>query len=290
MLSEHISGLARIAAAKRCSSVMPCPPPVVILMTASVRSLISGRKFMNIAGSGVGRPFSGLRACKWRIAAPASAAPIAFPAISSGVIGRYRLCDGTWTAPVTAQVTITLRLPRCIADTLHSSRPMIRTVNATPRSLRAPVIPVYDVALVRCLLNNAGQMSRQQSKEPDVIDAERPARQRALSREPVAVTDPAPRPERMPHEGRFARLEPLDVALHGEEPWEVAGDPASDATWDYLGYGPWSSEVDYLAWLREQQVSDDPMFIAIRNKASGKAVGIGTFMRIAPEAKSIEIG
>jgi hypothetical protein len=43
------------------------------------------------------------------MAAPSRAAPMAFSAIWSGVIGRYGVCDGTWIDPVMAQVTMTLR-------------------------------------------------------------------------------------------------------------------------------------------------------------------------------------
>src|ERR1700722_1529635 len=42
------------------------------------------------------------------MAAPASAAPIAASAISSGVTGRCGDIDGVWIAPVTAQVMMTL--------------------------------------------------------------------------------------------------------------------------------------------------------------------------------------
>src|SRR5262245_34906282 len=41
---------------------------------------------------------------------PASAAPIAALAISSGVTGRWDDMEGVWIAPVTAQVTMTLRV------------------------------------------------------------------------------------------------------------------------------------------------------------------------------------
>ena len=50
MLSEHISGLARSGAASRSSSVMPWPPPVVMLMTALVACLIRGRNCMKTFG------------------------------------------------------------------------------------------------------------------------------------------------------------------------------------------------------------------------------------------------
>jgi RimJ/RimL family protein N-acetyltransferase len=123
-----------------------------------------------------------------------------------------------------------------------------------------------------------------------VIDEERPARQRELSGDPIANPDPAPRPERVAHEGRFARLEPLDVGAHGDALWEVAGDSGADSSWDYLPYGPWSAKEEYLAWLAKQQASVDPLFFAIIDQTSDRAVGVGTFMRITPEARCIEIG
>lgn len=123
-----------------------------------------------------------------------------------------------------------------------------------------------------------------------MIDEEQPARRRALSGEPVAETSPAPRPGRNEHTGRFARLEPLDPARHADELWALAGDPAADATWDYLGYGPWQGREQYVAALTSWAASDDPLFFAIRDLRAGRATGVGTLMRITPEARCIEIG
>jgi RimJ/RimL family protein N-acetyltransferase len=123
-----------------------------------------------------------------------------------------------------------------------------------------------------------------------VIDQEQPLRRRALSGELLQDTSPAQRPQRIIHEGRYVRLEPIDPSVHVDELWEVAGDPAVDATWEYLGYGPWDSKEQYGAWLAESQASNDPLFFAIRDLKSGKAIGTGSIMRIAPEARSIEVG
>jgi hypothetical protein len=70
--------------------------------------LMRGRKRPKASGDWSGRPVSGLRACRWTIAAPASAAPIAASAICSGVIGRCGDMVGVWIAPVIAQVMMTL--------------------------------------------------------------------------------------------------------------------------------------------------------------------------------------
>src|SRR3989338_8683062 len=63
-------------------------PPVVMLMMPSHPALIAGRNPAQCAGSEDGWPVSGWRACRCRIAAPASAAPIALAVICAAVTGR----------------------------------------------------------------------------------------------------------------------------------------------------------------------------------------------------------
>ena len=109
MFSEASSGLNRAAGCMRSSTVMCGEPPVVMLMTASVLRLSLSRIGAKCSGSWEGRPSLGSRACMCTIAAPASAAPMAASAISSGETGRYGDMDGVWMAPVTALVMMTLR-------------------------------------------------------------------------------------------------------------------------------------------------------------------------------------
>src|SRR5215470_3995893 len=121
MLSEHISGEKLITPASRSSTAMVGEPPVVMFTTASVACLMRGRNCMNTAGSPVGRPSWGLRACRWRMAAPASAASIACSAIWSGVIGSASDMVGVWIAPVTAQLMMTLSdLAAIIVSRFHA--------------------------------------------------------------------------------------------------------------------------------------------------------------------------
>ena len=53
---------------------MPVPPPLVMLITASLSALIAFRYCRNTAGSAVGLPSLGSLACRWMTAAPASTA------------------------------------------------------------------------------------------------------------------------------------------------------------------------------------------------------------------------
>src|SRR5271156_1149185 len=108
MFREATSGLKRTAGWMRSCTGIQGAPPVVRLITASVRCLITLRKGSNRCGDWSGAPVSGLRACRWMIAAPASLALMAASAISSAVTGRLGDIDGVWIAPVTAQVMITL--------------------------------------------------------------------------------------------------------------------------------------------------------------------------------------
>ena len=86
MLRDAISGFASSGAARRSSTVMFMPPPVVMFSTASVLCLMTGRNCPNSAGSGEGSPVSGSRACRWMMAAPASAASMEAWAIPLSLI------------------------------------------------------------------------------------------------------------------------------------------------------------------------------------------------------------
>src|SRR3989338_5581550 len=103
MFRLHISGAIALGAARRCSSVMIADPPVVMLMMPSHPALIAGRNPAQCAGSEDGWPVSGWRACRCRIAAPASAAPIALAVICAAVTGREGDMLGVWGGPAVAQ-------------------------------------------------------------------------------------------------------------------------------------------------------------------------------------------
>ena len=94
----------------RSSIDMVGAPPVVMLMTAAQRCLITFRNGANASGDWSGRPSFGSRACRCTTAAPASAAPIAASAISLAVTGIAGDIDGVWIEPVTAQVMMTFWL------------------------------------------------------------------------------------------------------------------------------------------------------------------------------------
>src|ERR1044072_4956577 len=108
MLRLATSGLNTAAGLTRSSIDMVGAPPVVMLITAAQRCLMTFRNGANASGDWSGRPSFGSRACRCTTAAPASAAPIAASAISLAVTGIAGDIDGVWIEPVTAQVMMTL--------------------------------------------------------------------------------------------------------------------------------------------------------------------------------------
>lgn len=106
---------------------------------------------------------------------------------------------------------------------------------------------------------------------------------------PVPSWSPRPRPERVVLEGRFCRLEPLDAERHTADLYDA--NQADDGRgWTYLGYGPFASQADYREWVAKAAASEDPLFYAIIEARSGRAVGVATLMRIDPANGVIEVG
>jgi RimJ/RimL family protein N-acetyltransferase len=107
--------------------------------------------------------------------------------------------------------------------------------------------------------------------------------------DPLPDWRPPPRPPHEALEGRYARLEPL-TAGHAEELHAANSRDAEGRMWTYMPNGPYASLADYRAWVEGAAKSADPQFYAIRDLASGRATGTASYLRIAPEMGSIEIG
>ena len=88
--------------------------------------------------------------------------------------------------------------------------------------------------------------------------------------------------------GRYAVLEPLGAdhaaGLH-------AAYAGTDALWDYLPYGPHPDLAAQADWVKQWAGRADPVFYAIRDRDAGDRIGgVASWLRIAPEAGSIEVG
>ncbi|MAU97426.1 MAG: GNAT family N-acetyltransferase [Fulvimarina sp.] len=104
-----------------------------------------------------------------------------------------------------------------------------------------------------------------------------------------AIRIPAGAPERVVLEGRYTRLEPLDPARHSADLFAaIASDAARRHRW-LFDHAPGDPEA-LRDWAEGAAMSQDPLFFAVVDKASGRAGGRQSLMRIVPEHGVIEIG
>jgi RimJ/RimL family protein N-acetyltransferase len=90
--------------------------------------------------------------------------------------------------------------------------------------------------------------------------------------------------------GRFCRLEALDADRHAADLHAANVLDTEHRMWTYLPYGPFAALPDYEAWVRDVSAKDDPLFHAILDQGTGRAVGVASYLRIDPPAGSIEVG
>ena len=90
--------------------------------------------------------------------------------------------------------------------------------------------------------------------------------------------------------GRFCRVEPLNVERHAADLFAANGAAKDEANWTYLPYGPFETFDAYRAWVAKVSAADDPLFHAIIDLATGRAVGVASLMRIDPASGAIEVG
>lgn len=96
----------------------------------------------------------------------------------------------------------------------------------------------------------------------------------------------APGPARMT--GQAVALERLDADAHAADLFQAfLPDPS---VWDYLFVGPFTSSSAFHRWVRDCAANPDMVFYAMRDLATGTCTGMASYLRIAPEAGSIEVG
>ena len=99
-----------------------------------------------------------------------------------------------------------------------------------------------------------------------------------------------PRPPREPMAGRYCRVEPIDPDRHADQLHEANRHDPSGRAWTYLFAEPFDTFEAYRQWMTSSCLSDDPLFHAIIDGATGKAIGVASFMRIDLKNDVIEVG
>ena len=101
---------------------------------------------------------------------------------------------------------------------------------------------------------------------------------------------PPPRPARSVLEGRFCRVEPLDVGRHAHPLHDANSLDPEGRMWTYLFSGPFAGFEEYRAWLEPRPASEDPLFFAFVDLQRARAVGTGSYMRIDAANGVMEVG
>ena len=90
--------------------------------------------------------------------------------------------------------------------------------------------------------------------------------------------------------GQHCRLEPFDLDAHGKDLYNAWQLDAAGSLWTYLPYGPFDSRDAYLEWAAENCCGDNPLFYAIVDQVTHKAIGVASYLRINPAHGSVEVG
>ena len=96
-------------------------------------------------------------------------------------------------------------------------------------------------------------------------------------------------PQRIVLEGRYVRLEPLDQR-HAADLFAVSTMEGGAERYRWLFSDAPQSLGEMQEWIAANDWASDTRYVAIVDKASGKALGQQGWMRIRPEHGSIEIG
>lgn len=108
----------------------------------------------------------------------------------------------------------------------------------------------------------------------------------------VSVLDwqPATLPQRTSMEGRFCRLDPIDIDRHGRQLFAALHMEGTERNWTYLPYGPFDDEDTFLDWMATTCLGDDPLFYTVIEAESGSPIGMVSYLRIEPTIGLIEVG
>lgn len=105
----------------------------------------------------------------------------------------------------------------------------------------------------------------------------------------LAAWQPRPRPQRVVLEGQYCRLEPLDPARHSRTLFESSAAPGAADRFRYLADPP-PDASSFDAWIARASASEDPLFHAVVDRATGRCEGRQAYLRITPEHGVIEVG
>jgi RimJ/RimL family protein N-acetyltransferase len=107
---------------------------------------------------------------------------------------------------------------------------------------------------------------------------------------PVEGWSARERPPLTALQGRYCRVEALDLELHARDLYAAYSEDREGRMWTYLPWGPYAGFDDFLASTIAGLKRENFVTYAVIDAASGKAVGVASYLNINPSAGSIEVG
>lgn len=99
-----------------------------------------------------------------------------------------------------------------------------------------------------------------------------------------------PHPPRTPMIGRYCRVEPIGPDRHAAELHDANRRDPSGRAFTYLHAGPFDTLAAYRQWMDATCLTNDPLFYAIIDANTGKAIGVASYLRIDSKGGVIEVG
>jgi RimJ/RimL family protein N-acetyltransferase len=98
------------------------------------------------------------------------------------------------------------------------------------------------------------------------------------------------RPQKAIMGGRYVRLEPLNAAHHGDGLFAAVKQGDGPSRFRYLAEEAPESREAFAHWLAMAENSNDPLYFAVIDQATGRVGGRQTYLRIDSANGVIEIG
>lgn len=107
---------------------------------------------------------------------------------------------------------------------------------------------------------------------------------------PIENWNPAVTPSRTTIFGSWCHVEPLNVEIHGNTLYEAFAKDKNAELWTYLPYGPFENVGDFKNWIKKNCLGSDPLFHAIIEPHTKRALGVASYLRINQDVGVIEVG
>ncbi|GGA94732.1 GNAT family N-acetyltransferase [Allosediminivita pacifica] len=105
---------------------------------------------------------------------------------------------------------------------------------------------------------------------------------------PVDLALPRPAPQHLTLAGRYGAVVPLEAG-HADALFAAYSEDPEGRGWTYMPLHPWPDVATARAWAMQAAESEDPLFFAVTDP-DGVALGVCSYLRIAPEVGSVEVG